>query len=273
MLIDTHCHLNMIIRSYKAKQKFEPLSLTEQEACKKIIDEAISKGVTKIINVGTDLIESLTSIDIAKQFDNCYATIGLHPTDTAYEYQPTITELKLLLDDKQQLKIVGIGECGIDKFHPGYNLDNQRKAFAAQIELALEHNLPLVVHSRNADQETYESIAAYKGEPNLKGTIHCFSSNEEYAQKYLDLGFVLGFGGTVTYPKNETLRNVVKMIPLEKIILETDAPFLPPQVIRGKQNTPAQIRTIAEYIAELRSENYNELAKKISETTTQLFGL
>lgn len=273
MLIDTHCHLNIIIRNYKTKKNFEPISLQETKECQKIITDALDQDVTKLINVGTDLIESLTCIDIAKKFDNCVATIGLHPTDTTYGFKPTITEFKELLKQKKELKIVGIGECGIDKYHPGYNLQHQRDAFAAQIELALEHNLPLVIHSRDADLETYEGLAAYKGESNLKGTIHCFSSDENYAQKYLDLGFVLGFGGTVTYPKNETLRNVVKAIPLEKIILETDAPFLPPQIIRGKRNTPSQIRTIAEYIAELRDESYNKVAKTTSETTKSLFNI
>lgn len=271
MLIDTHCHLNIIVRDYKTKEKFETINPQEAIICKNIINDAISQDVTTLINVGTDLIESLTCIDIAKKFDNCFATIGLHPTDTTDNFQTTIDEFKKLLELKNTLKIVGIGECGIDKYHPGYNLTNQRKAFSAQIELALEHNLALVVHSRDADIETYECLAAYKGEPNLKGTIHCFSADQTYADKYIDLGFVLGFGGTITYPKNETLRNVVRSIPLEKIILETDAPFLPPQIIRGKKNSPASIKIIAEYIAALRNENYDAIAKTTSETTKQLF--
>lgn len=273
MLIDTHCHLNMIIRGYKAKETFEPLSTTEIERCKDIINQAQEKDVTKIINVGTDLIESLTCIDIAKHFDNCYATIGLHPNDAQHNWQTTITEFKELLKKKQALKIIGIGECGIDKHYPGYYLKRQQQAFAAQIELALEHGLALSIHSRDADHETYEVIASYKSEPNLKGVIHCFSSDQNYAQKYIDLGFVLAIGGTVTYPKNEPLRDIVKAVPLESIILETDAPFLAPQIIRGKQNTPAQIRTIAEFIATLRNDSYKKLSETISQTTHNLFQL
>lgn len=273
MLIDTHCHMNIMIRNYKTKKIAQSLSLHEIDECQKIINDAFDQQVTTIINVGTDLVESLTCIDIAKHFTNCYATIGLHPTDTTFDWQTTITEFKELLKNKQDLKIVGIGECGIDKFHPGYNLDQQKKSFAAQIELALEHNLALVVHSRNADQETYESLAAYRNEPNFKGVIHCFSSNMEYAQKYIDLGFVLGFGGTVTYPKNDEYRRVATSIPLEKIILETDAPFLAPQNIRGKTNSPEQIRTIAKFIAEIRNESYNHVAQITAQTTRGLFGL
>ncbi len=178
---------------------------------------------------------------------------------------------KGLLLNKKEYKIVGIGECGIDKHYPNYNLEQQQDVFHAQIQLAIEHDLALVIHSRDADQETYDVLAQYKGEKNFRGTIHCFSSDENYAQKYIDLGFVLGFGGTVTYPKNETLRSVVKMIPLEKIILETDAPFLSPQSVRGTKNNPANIRIIAEYIAQLRSENFEEVASTIKKTTTTLF--
>lgn len=273
MLIDTHCHLNIMIRNYTTKKTAKPLSSHEIDECKKIIDAALDQHVSIIINVGTDLVESLTCIDIAHHFQNCFATVGLHPTDTTADWKKTITEFKKLLEKKKELKIIGIGECGIDKYHQPYNLQQQKDAFAAQIELALEHNLPIVVHSRDADQETYESLYAYRNHPNLKGVIHCFSSNIDYAQKYIDLGFVLGFGGTITYPKNNELRKVATTIPLEKIVLETDAPFLPPQIIRGKQNAPAQIRTIAEYIAMLKNDEYQKIARITTETTKKLFGI
>ncbi|MBI2352713.1 TatD family hydrolase [Candidatus Dependentiae bacterium] len=271
MLIDTHCHMNLMIRNYSSKEKFNHLSLEEIDKCKKIIQEAQSQEVIKIINIGTDLIESRTCIEIAKQLDNCYASIGLHPTDTNYEWKSTIHELKQLAQNKEENKIVGIGECGIDKYHQGYNLEYQKKSFYAQIELAIEHNLAIIVHSRDADQETYEVLAHYKNYTSFKGVIHCFSSNMDYAKKYIDLGLFLGFGGSITYPKNNDLRSIVINIPLETILLETDAPFLPPQTIRGKQNTPAQIKTIAEFIAQLRSEPYVHIARITSQTAKDLF--
>ena len=226
MLIDSHCHMNIMIRNYMTKDLFVPLSINEIDLCQKIINNANSHHVSTIINVGTDLIESLTCIDIAKNFSNCYASIGLHPSDVTLDWKKIIIEFKELLKNKQKLKIVAIGECGIDKYHKGYDLQRQKDSFAAQIELALEHDLAIIVHSREADLETYESIYAYRNESNLRGSIHCFSSDLAYAKKYLDLGFVLGFGGSITYNKNIELRNVVTNIPLEKIILETDAPFL-----------------------------------------------
>lgn len=273
MLIDTHCHMNVIIRNYIEKNIFNPLSLEEIELCHKILTDASNHSVSTIINVGTDLIESLTCIDIAKYFSNCWATIGLHPTDTKHNWQAVITEFEILLQNKKEAKIIGIGECGIDKYHKGYDAQLQKQAFEAQIELALQHNLALVVHSRDADIETYEILSSYRNEPHLKGTIHCFSSDLNYAQKYLDLGFVLGFGGTLTYPKNEELRKVATTIPLEKIILETDAPFLPPQIIRGKQNSPAQIKTIAEYIAVLRNESFEDVANITTQNAKSLFNI
>lgn len=271
MLIDTHCHMNIMFRNYTTKKTFQTLSNLEIETCKHIVNNALDQQISTIINVGTDLVESLTCIEIAKLFNNCYATIGLHPTDATDDWQKTITDFKTLLLKKNELKIIGIGECGVDKYHQGYDEQRQRRVFEAQIELALEHDLALVIHSREADIETYETLHAYRNEKNFRGTIHCFSSDLHYAKKYIDLGFVLGFGGTITYPKNNELRNVVTTIPLEKIILETDAPFLPPQVIRGKQNSPAQIRTIAEYIAQLRKENYEHFAQVTTRTAQSLF--
>ena len=273
MLIETHCHMNLIFRNFLENKTFSPISSQELIVCQNIIKQALENNVTTIINVGTNKAESLLCIEIAKHFNNCFATTGLHPNDAQEDWKETIETFKELLKEKKDLKIIGIGECGIDKHYPDYDLKRQQNVFHAQIQLALQHNLALVVHSRDADLETYEALASYKNEPSLKGTIHCFSSDEIYAQKYIDLGFVLGIGGTVTYPKNNTLRNIVTSIPLEKIIFETDSPFLPPQIIRGKQNSPAQIKTIAEFVAQLRNEPLEFVMKATAQTTKTLFGL
>lgn len=273
MLIETHCHMNIMLRNFTENKIFKSLTDQELTTCQNIIDQAAISQVTTIINVGTDLNESLLCIEIAKHFSNCFATIGLHPNDAQNNWQDIIESFKNLAEQKKELKIVGVGECGIDKHYPDYDLKRQQNVFHAQIQLALEHNLALVIHSRDADIETYEILASYKNEPNFKGTIHCFSSDEIYAQKYIDLGFVLGIGGTLTYPKNEVLRSVVRSVPLEKIIFETDAPFLPPQIIRGKQNSPAQIRTVADFVSELKNEPILKVMAVTAQTTKKLFGL
>jgi TatD DNase family protein len=270
-----------MVRNFTQDTTLIPFTTQELSECKSILNHALQNQVKTIINVGTNEIESLLCIELVKHFDNCYATIGLHPNDADANWQSTIDTFEKILKNQfnSQLqpeiikKIVGIGECGIDKHYPDFDLKRQQDVFHAQIQMALKHNLAIVVHSRDADIETYEALAAYRGEKNLRGTIHCFSSNEIYAQKYIDLGFVLGFGGTLTYPKNETLRNVATMIPLEKIILETDAPFLPPQTLRGKKNNPGNIKIIAEFLAGLRNLDFETIAKITDQTSRKLFGI
>ncbi len=272
-MVDTHCHLSIMIRSFAKNSTIIPFNFEELQACKAILNNALKNSVTSIVDVGTNRTESLLCLELAKHFSNCFATLGIHPNDALATWPQDIAEFEKLLLNKEILKIVGIGECGMDFHYPNFDKKLQQDVFHAQIQLALKHNLALVIHSRDADEETYQALATYRGEKNLHGTIHCFSSNEIYAQKYLDLGFILGFGGTVTYPKNETLRNVAKMIPLEKIVLETDAPFLPPQSVRGTKNNPANIKIIAEFIANLRGESFEHVAQVTDQTSRKLFGL
>ncbi len=272
-MVDTHCHLSIMLRTFTKNTPIIPFNPQELESCQTILNDAKLHQVNTIIDVGTNLTESLLCIELTKHFQNCFATLGIHPNDATSTWKNDIQEFKKLLQNKRKFKIVGIGECGIDQHYPNFDLTLQQDVFHAQIQLALEHNLALVIHSRDADEETYQALAHYHGEKNLKGTIHCFSSNEIYAQKYLDLGFVLGFGGTITYPKNQILRNVVKMIPLEKIVLETDAPFLPPQNLRGTKNNPSNIKIIAEFIANLRGESFETIAQTTAQTSRKLFGL
>jgi TatD DNase family protein len=156
--------------------------------------------------------------------------------------------------------------------YPDYDLNRQRDAFKAQIELALQHKLALVVHSRDAYDETLRILEEYKNEI-TRATMHCFSYDKDFARTVTEWGFVLGIGGTITYPKNEELRTVVKNTELKNIVLETDAPFLPPQAIRGKQNHPKEIATIAQYIAQLRGETVETIATETTKNALHLFGL
>lgn len=268
MLLDSHCHLNMMV-----KKEFDRL-LTEQEIenTHAIIEQAAHNNVTTIINVGTSLSESINCVKIAQHYPQVYASVGLHPNDCTADWMNDLKEITKLVTHKQLNKIVAIGECGIDRHYPDYNLQRQRDAFRAQIELALEHNLALIVHSRDAYDETLAALDEFKNDP-LRGTIHCFSEDQAFADHALNLGFVLGIGATITYPKNNVLREVVKKVPLEKIILETDAPFLPPQEFRGKQNSPSHIATIAHYLAELRGTSFEQVAQTTTETAYALFAL
>lgn len=272
MLVDTHCHLNMMIRGYDSKTDI-PLTEEEKGKCLKIIEEANNNNVSTIINVGTNLIESKTSIEVAHLSSHVFATVGLHPNDAKKDSWKEVMATFQTLIKENPKKVVGIGECGIDRHYPGYNLELQRDAFKAQIELALEHNLGLVVHSRDAAEETLEILEQYKNESNLRGTMHCYSYTPDYARDILKMDFVLGLGGTITYKKNDHLRQTAKETPLSRIVLETDAPFLAPQEHRGKPNKPAYIKNIAQYLAELKNETIENVAIETTKNALRLFNI
>ncbi len=266
MLTDTHSHLNIMV-----KKSFDTLMQTEDfiKSCN-IIEEATTNHVTTLINVGTSLIESINCIELAKRFENVFAAIGIHPNDLTESWKNDLKELHKYLLNKKSNKIVAIGECGIDKHYPDFNLQRQEDAFKAQIELSLENNLALIVHSRDAYDETLKILEEFKKDIK-RGIIHCFSEDLNFAQTTISWGFVIGIGGTLTYPKNNILREVAKTISLHDIVLETDAPFLPPQIIRGQQNHPKNILIIAKYLAELRGESFEEVAKQTTENASRVF--
>lgn len=266
-LIDTHCHINTMV-----KDEFDvPLPKNFIERAQPILRQAAASHVTTIINVGTSLVESTNCILLAKQFDNCFATVGIHPNDISENWGDDLEKLASLLSDTDN-KIVGIGEIGLDYHYPGYNKKLQYTVLKEQIALACKHNLPIVIHTRDANCEVLAILETMRTET-MRGVIHCFSEDLAFAKRAIELNFVLGIGGPLTYPKNEELRRVFKEIPLEKIVLETDAPFLPPQAIRGKRNSPASIKLIAQYLAELRGISVEDVAATTTQTARTLFRL
>ena len=166
----------------------------------------------------------------------------------------------------------GLGETGLDRHYPDYNIQRQKDAFKAHIELALEYNLGLVVHTRDAYDETLKSLDEFKGHM-PRGIIHCFSEDLSVAQQVIDWGYAIGLGGTITYPKNNTLREVAQRVDLASIVLETDAPYLPPQSMRGKRNTPSSIAIIAQYLAQLRNEPFDLVAQTTTQEAKRIFTL
>ncbi len=266
MFVDTHCHINMMV-----KKDFDiPLQPEQFSLAKKIIEEAEKNSVSYILNVGTSLVESRNCVALAQKFSPVYAAVGIHPNDCTPQWRSELKELTSLVKQKELNRIVAIGECGLDFHYPDYNVQQQKDAFKAQIELALEHNLSLVVHTRQAPEETLRALEEFAGQ--ARGTIHCFSEDLTFAQQVIAWGFFIGIGGTVTYPKNDTLRTVVKSVELSSIVLETDAPFLPPQIIRGQQNHPLYIKRIAEYIAALREQPLELVAEQTTKNAFQLMG-
>lgn len=272
MLIDTHCHINMMV-----KKKFDvPMTVGEFSVASTIINNALKNDVTTIINVGTSLVESENCVALAKTFEPCFAAIGIHPNDCTTEWYDDLKKMRALWfennNPREEHKIVAIGEIGLDKHYPGFDIKRQIDAFKAQTELALEYNLPIIIHTRDAQDQTLRVIEEYLKD-GLRGEFHCFSETMDFAQEAIKIGFKLGIGGTLTYPKNEALREIFKTVPLSSILLETDAPFLPPQAWRGTQNTPAHIKPIAEYLAELRGISFEEVARITTENAKKLFAL
>lgn len=266
MLIDTHCHINMMV-----KQKFDIL-LTPQEITQAgtVMQEAKNRGVHYIINVGTSVIESENCVTLARNYDAIFAVVGIHPNDLTTAWQKDLKTIENLLVNKEKNKIVGIGECGMDFHYPDYNKLRQQDAFRTQIDLALDHNLALVVHTRDAAQETLRVLEEYKGQVK-RGIIHCFSENKDFADTVIEWGYAIGIGGTITYPKNNYLRDIVRLTNLEHIVLETDAPFLPIQEMRGKQNHPRYINEIAHYIANLKNESVEIISNITTKNAKKIF--
>ncbi len=272
MFIDTHCHLNII------ENKPEDALLQERDfpLIAQVIDQAKAAGVEIIINVGTSIPESMNSMAIAKRFEHVYATVGIHPCDCQPErvrnVHEGVAELKKLLVTRHQHKIVAIGEIGLDFYHKPFDVARQKDFFKAQIELALEYALPVVVHVREAGEETLRVLEEYI--PNgLRGVIHCFAQNLDFAKTVSAWGFYMGIDAPIGYPKNQALRNVCTAIALDHFILETDAPFLPPQQYRGKRNYPAYIPLIAQMLAEVKSVDVAVIEEATTANAKKLFGV
>lgn len=266
MLIDTHCHLEMILQY----PLITSLSQENYQTVANIIDEAHKQDVSKIVNISTTYERFLQGLTFAQKFSGVYVSAGIHPCDITAAWHEDLKKIKIFLAEKQKNKMVGIGETGLDFYHPGYNVAQQENVFRNHIELALEYDLALVVHTRNALDETLKIIQEYRAN-GLRGVIHCFSGDLATAREIQKLNFMMGIGGIITYPKNEDLRNVVKALNLQNIVLETDAPFLPPQHMRGKQNSPAHIKTIAQFCAELLNMDVAMVARMTSDNASSLF--
>lgn len=268
MFIDTHCHLEMIAEKCTNATKWE---IIFQEA-QKIAKNAHFSNVSPLITIGTTVTSSALALKLATHIHNVFCTLGIHPCDGQSDWQSECKKLETMLLSAPTGVVVGIGETGLDFYHAGFNKDIQKNLFKAHIELALRSSLPLVIHTRNAFDETLSILQEYKKE-SLRGVFHCFSEDVIAARTVIEHGFLIGIGGPITYPKNTDLKLIVSTLGLSPIVLETDAPFLPPQNIRGKTNFPEQIATIGSFIAELLQLPLDTVAKTTSANARALFGL
>ena len=259
-LIDTHAHLDMI-------KKMSP---------KEAVERSAREGVKYIINPGSSIEGSKKAVSYSKEFPGVFASVGVHPHDAGKVGDNEMKILESLIKDDNGIrneKVVGVGESGFDFFRNLSPRLDQEKAFRAHIELALKHDLPLIIHNRDADDETFRVLKEYAGKGGPKGVVHCFSGDAAFAARCLELGLYLSFTGVITFPNAKKTLDVVREVPLERIFVETDAPFLAPQPRRGKENFPGYVKYVVEKIAEIKGTTFEEIAEKTSANAVEFFSL
>ncbi|APV44096.1 TatD DNase family protein [Dehalogenimonas formicexedens] len=256
-LIDSHAHLDL--------PDFNP-------DFGDVLNRAKWAGIQVIITIGIDLPSSKKAVELAKHYQNIYATVGIHPTETAAFTDNSRNEITELAKSP---KVVAIGETGLDFYHKPFSESQQLEILKFQLELAVETGKPVVVHCREADSVLVPILIdwAKTCHRHPKGVIHCFNGSIDTARKYLDAGFFISLGGYVTYPSSRKNHEVYRFVPQDRLLLETDCPFLPPQTQRGKRNEPSYLIQTAQALAEIRGVPIENIAENTTRNTGNLFRL
>ena len=253
--IDTHCHLD--------EDAFH-------QDCSEVIQRAVDSGIVAMIAIGITLDSCRRVIDLADKFPEVYATVGLHPNYVSVAAPGDWEEIVQLASSP---KVVGLGETGLDKYWDHSPLELQADYFDRHLELSTQRGLPFIVHSRNAEPETVAQLSGHAARGPLNGVIHAFCGTAETANACLEMGLYLSFGGMMTFKKNEIHRQVAATIPAERLLVETDAPYLAPTPYRGKRNEPAHVRLTAACLAEARGVSKEEIAAVTTANARRLFRL
>ncbi|OGT93381.1 MAG: hypothetical protein A2298_05495 [Gammaproteobacteria bacterium RIFOXYB2_FULL_38_6] len=254
MWTDSHCHLNLI-----------DLSPYEGDVTR-LVQRAADQGVMHLLCAGVDLKTTPNVMGLARCFENVYASVGIHPNDVHCD---PFNETQLMGFAKDE-KVVGIGETGLDYHYDDVELELQKDVFKKHIELAKKIKKPLVIHSRDAKEDTIKILKENNAQE-VRGVMHCFAGDHEMANQAIEMDFYIGVSGIVTFSNAKTLQEVVSRLPLERILVETDAPWLSPVPYRGKPNTPEYIPLIGEKIAEIKGISMEEVAEQTTENFFQLF--
>ncbi|MBW2560469.1 MAG: TatD family hydrolase [Deltaproteobacteria bacterium] len=253
MLVDSHAHLEM--------DEFDG----DREA---VIQRAQEGGVDCIVTVGLNLEDSRKAVALAEKYDMIYASVGVHPHDVESIDETTYDLLRELSGSD---KVVAYGEIGLDFFRNLLPRGLQIRRFGEQLELAAQLALPVIIHDREAHKETVEMLQGQRND--RRGVIHCFSGDYDMAARCLDMGFYISIPGTITYKKSDLLREVVRKIPLDRLLVETDCPFLSPEPKRGKRNEPAYVAYTARRIAQIKALPFEEVERVTSGNARDVFGM
>ncbi|MFC2015006.1 TatD family hydrolase [Chloroflexota bacterium] len=259
-LVDTHAHLDV-----------DDFDNDRSE----IITRALEAGVGDIITVGTDLESSKKAIELSEHYAGIHASVGIHPQDVARTEYSDIEKLGKIA---QHPDVVAIGETGLDFYRDYSPRTKQIQALKWQLDLLHELELPVIIHCRQAEEDMLDLLHSWMADRSntlaqCHGVIHCFSGDHNTAKEYLDMGFYLSLGAYIGYPSSAETHDVIRGIPQEKLLVETDCPFLPPQIYRGKRNEPSYLPLTIKALAVIRGESYEDLAKMITYNAKQLFRL
>ncbi len=253
MLVDSHAHLQW--------QSFD-------RDLETVLTRAREAHVKYIVNIGYDLEGSEKAVELAQKHEGVYATVGIHPHNADKFSEKVLDTLKELSENS---KVVAIGEIGLDYYRNLSSRTAQQKAFETQLILAQEFKLPVVIHDRDAHAEVLRALSKFKGK--ISGVMHCFSGSPEMAEQYIRMDYYISFAGPVTFPNAYKLHETAKIIALDRILIETDCPWLAPQAMRGKRNEPAFLSFTAEKMATLRGISKNEFAEATTRNAKRIFNL
>lgn len=256
-LFDSHCHLN--------DEKYN-------EDRKELIENLRKQGVKRLVTAGYSIESSKEAIKLSKEYDFIYATIGISPNDVPKTLKDLDKDLNNIKDlYKEGEKIVAVGEIGLDYYWNTENKEIQKEAFKRQIELANNLNLPIQIHTREAIADTLEILKNNK--VNKKGIFHCCPFNRELVKEGLKLGFYISFAGPTTFKNSKNAAEIIKMVPDDKMLVETDSPYLSPEPFRGKRNDPSRVQYIIKKIAEVKEKSFEEIEKMVYENANTIFNL
>ncbi|MFT4327841.1 MAG: TatD family hydrolase [Wolbachia pipientis] len=253
MIVDSHCHL---------------IYFSDDEI-PKVISRAEQNGVRILHNICISINDIPKLLKISSSYDQVYCSVGIHPLDTNVEKGECINADELIEFTKGK-KVISIGETGLD-FYKSDNKSNQKKSFASHIEAAKVTGLPLVIHTRNADSEMIDMLNSEMKKDVFSGVMHCFASSKELAYKAMDLGLYISFSGIITFKNANLLREIAQNVPRERVLVETDAPYLSPEPYRGRKNEPAMVKYVVNCLAELWNESPEQVAKITTNNFFRLF--
>ena len=254
MIIDTHAHYD--------DEAFD----TDREA---LLTSMYDGGIEKIVNVCASVGGFQDTVKLMEKYPFVYGAVGIHPDDADKMTQETLDEIRRL---SHMDKMVAIGEIGLDYYYLYTDKETQKYWFARQIELAKELDLPILIHDRDAHGDTLSILKAHQG-GDLRGILHCFSGSLETAKELMKLGFYISFAGPVVFPKSLKLKEVAKEIPMDRLLIETDSPYLTPPPFRGKRNDPSNVRFVAEEIARLKGVSAEEIAEQTKRNAMEVYGI